>query len=113
MHHFKDVNNVLKLEHHVVVCPISFAVLTVLEEEKKWRLVWGKWSFVRASKNLDGCLRIRISALIFLMSPCSRHSKAEIMEQILYPWGQGGRSPLGPTHIFVAIRKNCLKIALS
>ena len=60
MHHFEEVNDILKLEHHVVVCPISFAVLNVLKEEKERRLVLDKWSFVQASKDLDGCLRISI-----------------------------------------------------
>jgi hypothetical protein len=47
MYHFEDVDGILKLEDHVVLCPVSFTVLTVLlKEEKKWRLVWCKWSFI-------------------------------------------------------------------
>jgi hypothetical protein len=38
MHHFEDINSVLKLEHHEIVCLLTFAVLAILEENKKRRL---------------------------------------------------------------------------
>lgn len=61
MDYLKDVNDIVKLEHHVVVCPISFMVLFLFEEEEKeWRLVRCKWSVDRASQDLDGCLWISI-----------------------------------------------------
>jgi hypothetical protein len=57
-HHFEDINVVLKLEYHVIVCPTTAEVLAILEESKKQRLASFQWFLVGAAQYLNSCILI-------------------------------------------------------
>ena len=46
MHHdLQDIDSVLELQDHVVVCPVAFAILTVFNEYEERRLIASEWGF--------------------------------------------------------------------
>jgi hypothetical protein len=59
-YHLEDVKGVLKLQDHVFVGPVAFAILTIFKEDKKRRFVTSEWAFVCTSKNLDVCVMVSI-----------------------------------------------------
>ncbi len=60
MYHLEDVNGILKLQDHVVVGPVAFAILTIFKDDEQRRFVASEWAFVRTFENLDGCFLVGI-----------------------------------------------------
>ena len=66
MHHLEDVNGILKLEDHIVVCPVALAILTVFKEYQERRLITCEGGFVRTSENLNGSFSVSVLFVLAL-----------------------------------------------